>query len=58
MAENQSNFHFLRYQKYYIDPIFKNLSSDAKVLYGILLDRKVHNQHIKDDDKKDQDVCS
>ena len=23
----------------YTDPIFKNLSSDAKVLYGILIDR-------------------
>lgn len=39
MVKNQNSFHFLEYQRCYTDSIFKNLSSDAKVLYGILLDR-------------------
>lgn len=39
-GKESEQFSFFRIPKVlYIDPIFKNLSSDAKVLYGILLDR-------------------
>ncbi|WP_246566728.1 replication initiator protein A [Tissierella simiarum] len=39
-GKESEKFSFFRIPKVlYIDPIFKNLSSDAKVLYGILLDR-------------------
>ncbi len=39
-GKESEQFSFFRIPKVlYTDPIFKNLSSDAKVLYGILLDR-------------------
>lgn len=39
-GKESEQFSFFRVPKIlYTDPIFKNLSSDAKVLYGILLDR-------------------
>lgn len=39
-GKESEQFSFFRIPKLlYTDPIFKNLSSDAKVLYGILLDR-------------------
>lgn len=39
-GKESEQFSFFRIPKIlYTDPIFKNLSSDAKVLYGILLDR-------------------
>ena len=40
MAHRRNNFHSIGFQKRFLrTPKFKDLSTDAKVLYGILLDR-------------------